>query len=120
MFVNRRLGSLSDCLQISTNGFLSGKALPGTQGIKRLKLIAKDDFGSSASKDITINIKNSNPKTLVSPLDQETFIGREFRMISPDNLFVDDDGDLLTLKPLLENGFKIMDWLLFDEKKNLL
>lgn len=76
--------------------------------------------GSGGSLSITNSVLvtiipiNDAPKLLSSIPDQYTAVGNPYNYSIAKNSFIDVDGDKLTYKATLINGFSLPDWLKFD------
>lgn len=63
---------------------------------------------------VTITPTNDAPKLVSSIPDQYVAVGNSYSYSIAKNSFIDVDGDKLTYKSILTNGFLLPDWLTFD------
>ncbi|MCL2021453.1 MAG: putative Ig domain-containing protein [Betaproteobacteria bacterium] len=100
-------------------GAFSGTPEMGSAGELTIVLTATDPGGFAASLNVTLGIQPPLPinhaPEVTGTLD--AWEGREnlaFAFVLPQNLFIDPDGDVLSLSATLADGSPLPTWLTFD------
>lgn len=95
-------------------GIVSGQT--PTAGDYVLTLVGTDDLGATVSRTITLHVANNAPPTLVGTIaNQEATPGRSFSLErNLSSLFVDSNGDAITLQATLSDGSALPSWLSFQ------
>ncbi|XXD87305.1 putative Ig domain-containing protein [Pseudomonas sp. Z4-20] len=100
---------------------LSGTPSAGDQGIPRLFLWGRDNYGAGTAYDLVLNVTgpNHNPTLNAQISDQSLAEGLAFTYSIPSNTFSDSDaGDSLTLTATLEDGSPLPSWLTYNPTNN--
>jgi Ca2+-binding RTX toxin-like protein len=104
------------------NRNLSGTPIDGDEGSLDLRVMATDTYGESAMLAWKLDIApvNHAPKASWVAPDQTITETGFFTYTIPAGLFVDDDGDALTITVVQINGNPLPEWLTFDAETGTL
>jgi VCBS repeat-containing protein len=97
-------------------GQFSGTPGPNNVGTTTVTVTAHDTRGRSVTDAFTIVIADINdaPRVLRLVDDQLTFQGQTVDVTLPTDLFVDREGDAITVSVALSNGQALPSWLSYD------
>ena len=96
---------------------ISGVPPSNSEGLYNILITADDGVQAPVLGTVTLSVGPNTAPKVANPLsNQVAQVGQMFRLVVPDNTFVDPDGDLLTLSAKQADGRPLPKWLSFSDR----